>query len=113
MSILFINGSPNKNGNTAELARELLDGKEYETLNLIDYKIYAYGQEYADDQFDEVIGAIRKAAGTTYKHRTYRPYGLCVFFFCSKVQRHCTFLSPSPIFGKYKMAVYEEGKRCA
>ena len=61
MSILFINGSPNKNGNTAKLAKELLAGKECETLNLIDYKIYAYGQEYADDQFDEVIAAIRKA----------------------------------------------------
>lgn len=60
MSILFINGSPNKNGNTAELARELLDGKEYETLNLIDYKIYAYGQEYADDQFDDIVEAIKK-----------------------------------------------------
>ncbi|WP_044913548.1 flavodoxin family protein [Butyrivibrio sp. WCE2006] len=60
MSILFINASPNKNGNTAELARELLDGKEYETLNLIDYKIYAYGQEYADDQFDDIVEAIKK-----------------------------------------------------
>lgn len=55
MSILFINASPNKNGNTARLAGELLSGKEYETLNLIDYKIYAYGQEYGDDQFEEVI----------------------------------------------------------
>ena len=61
MSILFINASPNKSGNTAKLAKELLAGKEYETLNLIDYKIYAYGQEYADDQFDEVIATIRKA----------------------------------------------------
>ena len=61
MSILFINASPNKNGNTAGLARELLVGKEYETLNLIDYKIYAYGQKYDDDQFDKVIEAIRKA----------------------------------------------------
>ena len=43
MSILFINGSPNKDGNTAKLAKELLEGKDYETLNLIDYKIYAYG----------------------------------------------------------------------
>ena len=34
MSILFINGSPNQNGNTADLAAELLKGKEYETLNL-------------------------------------------------------------------------------
>lgn len=39
MSILFINGSPNKNGNTAALAAELLKGKEYETLNLTDYTI--------------------------------------------------------------------------
>ncbi len=30
----------------------------------------------------------------------YRPYGLCVFFVCLKVQRHCTFLSISSIFGK-------------
>ena len=32
MSILFINGSPNKNGNTVGLAKELLAGKEYDTL---------------------------------------------------------------------------------
>ncbi len=43
MSILFINGSPNKNGNTAALAAALLKGKEYETLNLIDYTIGAFG----------------------------------------------------------------------
>ena len=36
MSILFINGSPNKNGNTAALAAELLKDHEYETLNLTD-----------------------------------------------------------------------------
>ena len=60
MSILFINASPNKDGNTAMLAKELLAGKGYETLNLIDYKIYAYGQNYSDDQFNEVIDAIRK-----------------------------------------------------
>lgn len=39
MSILFINGSPNKNGNTAALAAELLKDHEYETLNLTDYTI--------------------------------------------------------------------------
>ena len=53
MSILFINASPNKNGNTAKLAKELLTEKEYTTLNLIDYKIYSYGQEYPDDRFNE------------------------------------------------------------
>lgn len=49
MKILFINGSPNKNGNTASLADELLKGQEYETLNLVDYKIYSicrYGNKY-------------------------------------------------------------------
>lgn len=61
MSILFMNASPNKTGNTARLARELLAGKEYETLNLAEYKIYAYGQDYPDDQFEEVIEKIRKA----------------------------------------------------
>lgn len=61
MGILFINASPDKNGNTARLAKELLAGKKYETLNLIDYKIYAYGQEYPDDGFNEVVDAIRKA----------------------------------------------------
>ena len=61
MSILFINASPNKDGNTAKLAKTLLAGKDYETLNLIDYKIYAYGQQYADDQFDVVIEKMKAA----------------------------------------------------
>lgn len=55
MSILFINGSPNKNGNTAELAKTLMNGKEYETLELVDYKVYGYGQHYKDDQFDLIV----------------------------------------------------------
>ena len=37
MSTLFINGSPNMNGNTAALAAALLKGKEYEILNLTEY----------------------------------------------------------------------------
>ena len=61
MSILFINASPNKDGNTAKLAKTLLAGNEYETLNLIDYKIYAYGQNYADDQFEEIIEKMKAA----------------------------------------------------
>lgn len=32
MSILFINGSPNKNGNTAGLAEKLMNGRTYQTL---------------------------------------------------------------------------------
>ena len=56
--ILFINGSPNKNGNTARLAHLFLKGNDYDTLNLVDLKIYSYGQRFADDQYQEVIRAI-------------------------------------------------------
>ena len=61
MSILFINGSPNKNGNTAKLAAGLLKGHEYETLNLTDYTIGAYGQNLPGDGLDTVIGAMKQA----------------------------------------------------
>ena len=50
--ILFINGSPNKDGNTARLTKTLLEGKEYETLNLTDYRINFYGQTLEGDQFN-------------------------------------------------------------
>lgn len=61
MSILFINGSPNKNGNTAALAAALLNGKDYTTLNLTDYTIGAYGQNLPNDGLDTVIHAIEQA----------------------------------------------------
>lgn len=61
MSILFINGSPNKTGNTAALAAKLLRGKDYQTLNLTDYTIGAYGQELPGDGLDAVIDAMRQA----------------------------------------------------
>lgn len=53
--ILFVNVSPNRNGNTVEMAHRLLSGKGYETLHLVDYKIYPLGQSFADDQFDDVM----------------------------------------------------------
>lgn len=59
MKILFVNGSPNKGGNTVSLAKILLNGKPFETLNLVDYKIYSYGQNFSDDQFNEVIDKIK------------------------------------------------------
>ena len=61
MSILFINGSPHKNGNTAALAAELLKDHEYEILNLTDYTIGAYGQNPPGDGLDAVIGAMKQA----------------------------------------------------
>ena len=61
MSTLFINGSPNKNGNTALLAAALLKGEEYKTLNLTDYTIGAFGQNLPGDELNAVIAAMKKA----------------------------------------------------
>ena len=61
MRILFVNGSPNKQGNTAKLAAALLKGKDYETLNLTDYTIGAYGQQLPGDGLNTVIAAMEKA----------------------------------------------------
>jgi len=61
MKYLFINGSPNPNGNTAALAAELLEGKNYKSLNLTDYIIGAYGQELPGDGLETVIAAMENA----------------------------------------------------
>ena len=61
MNILFVNGSPNRNGNTALLAKMLLKDTPFETLQLTDYKIYAYGQQFPDDQFNAVIKKMKEA----------------------------------------------------
>lgn len=39
----------------------MLKGKEYETLNLTDYRIGSYGQNFQDDQLDEVIDKMKAA----------------------------------------------------
>ena len=46
MKTLFINGSPHKNGATVHLAQILLDRRVYESIHLVDYKIYSYGQKF-------------------------------------------------------------------
>lgn len=61
MKSLFINGSPNKEGNTAALAKTLLSGREYETLNLTDYRIGSYGQNFPDDQLNVVIEKMKQS----------------------------------------------------
>lgn len=61
MKALFINGSPNKNGNTAALASQVMAGHNYETLNLCDLVIGSYGQQLPGDGLDEVIEAMRSA----------------------------------------------------
>lgn len=59
--ILFVCGSPNRDGNTVALAKVLLEGKEYETLFLTDYRINFYGQTLDGDQFDEVYKKMQEA----------------------------------------------------
>lgn len=64
MSTLFLNASPNKDGNTVRLAHTLLGNTGYDELDLADYKVYGYGQPFADsadDQFDEVLAAVKGA----------------------------------------------------
>ena len=61
MTILFLNASPNKEGNTAQLAKTLLVGKDYQSLQLTDYKIYGYGQDFPDDQLAEVLEQVFQA----------------------------------------------------
>jgi len=61
MKILFLNGSPNSNGNTAALAKTLLKGHDYETLNLVDYQINVYGQDLSGDRFEEVLAKVSAA----------------------------------------------------
>jgi multimeric flavodoxin WrbA len=61
MKILFLNGSPNPNGNTVALAETLLAGHDYEALNLVDYQINVYGQNIHGDQFDIVLEKVFSA----------------------------------------------------
>ncbi len=59
--ILFINGSPNRDGNTAALAKILLEDRQYETINLNDFRINFYGQTHEGDRFDEVLAKMKEA----------------------------------------------------
>lgn len=61
MEILFINGSPDPQGNTARLARRLLQGRTYRTLNLKNFRIGSYGQNLPDDQLSQVIDYMKQA----------------------------------------------------
>ena len=61
MNILLINGSPNKTGNTAALAAQLLQGKQYKTVQLTDYTIGSFGQNLPGDGLDAVIAAMQQA----------------------------------------------------
>ena len=61
MSILFINGSPDRKGTTASLAAALLAGKDYETVQLPEHRIYPYGSTLEGDEFDWVLDRMKAA----------------------------------------------------
>lgn len=60
-NIVVINGSPNPNGATARLAATLLAGKDYETIQLPEHRIYPYGSRLDSDEFDWVLEKMEAA----------------------------------------------------
>ena len=58
--ILFINSSPNREGNTYRIGEDLLKDKEHEVLQMADYRISQYGQVFEDDEMKEVLKEIDK-----------------------------------------------------
>ena len=57
--ILFINASPNKNGNTFRIGEELLANTPHDILQMSDYKISQYGAVDENDQISEVFNKIK------------------------------------------------------
>ena len=55
---LFINSSPNKDGNTYRIGEQLLVNLDHEVLQMSDYRISQYGQVYADVEMKEVMAKI-------------------------------------------------------
>ena len=58
--ILFVNSSPNREGNTYRIGEELLKDKEHDVLQMADYRISQYGQVFDDDEMKEVLKEMDK-----------------------------------------------------
>lgn len=52
---MFMNSSPNKEGNTFRIGEELLKNIDHNILQMSDYKISQYGQVYEDDQIRDIF----------------------------------------------------------
>ncbi|MFS1663072.1 flavodoxin family protein [Streptococcus sp. zg-JUN1979] len=59
--VVFVNASQHKSGNTVKMAEGLLDGIDYEQIDLVDYPIGFLGQELADDAFADFLEDIKQA----------------------------------------------------
>lgn len=53
--IIFMNSSPNKNGNTYRIGEELLKDIPHDVLQMSDYKVSQYGNVLADDQIKDIF----------------------------------------------------------
>ena len=58
--ILFMNSSPNREGNTYRIGQELLKDKDHDVLQMADYIISQYGQVFEDDEMIEILKEIDK-----------------------------------------------------
>lgn len=58
MNILFLNGGE-KGGNTSALGEKFLADRDYEQVDLVDYRVYGYGTRFADDQFADVLAKVK------------------------------------------------------
>ena len=56
--IIFMNGSPNKDGNTFRIGEEILQNIPHDILQMSDYKVSQYGNIYEDDQINEIFKAL-------------------------------------------------------
>lgn len=59
--ILFLNGSPNKNGNTVKLAKAFLNRRRALQLDVNDYVIGGYGRHLEGDAFEMVYQEMKNA----------------------------------------------------
>lgn len=57
--IIFMNGSPNKSGNTFRIGEEILKGISHDILQMSDYKVSQYGQVYEDDEINKIFEKIK------------------------------------------------------
>lgn len=61
MVYLFINASPNRDGNTVRIAHEYFGRQAYKQINLVDYNIRQLGQDGSSDDFEKVREEIENA----------------------------------------------------
>lgn len=57
--ILFMNASPNKDGNTNKIGESLLKNKDYDKLQMSDYEVSQYGMVKDYDQIKDILNIIK------------------------------------------------------